>query len=200
MPPRRSPAPVQEGQGEEAPSCEREVGGSPQMVDPVNLELGSRARAPVANVAQSDNFSVSQMNTLQKMIVDAMAAAEAVRASASSLRPQQPPAGIVFSFSDATACSSGGFFGGGASASSAQDAEARALAEQALITAKSATAPTTSCLVKDFRAYDALLTDYMSKRQCVRALERDDVEREKNYFGISLAVRKSEQKILFLAL
>eukprot|EP00961_Rhodomonas_salina_P241498 3262785-Rhodomonas_salina.1 len=40
----------------------------------------------------------------------------------------------------------------------------------------------------------------MSKRQCVRALECDDVEREKNYFGILLAVRKSEQKILFLAL
>eukprot|EP00961_Rhodomonas_salina_P279852 3780508-Rhodomonas_salina.1 len=40
----------------------------------------------------------------------------------------------------------------------------------------------------------------MSKRQCVRTLERDDVEREKNYFGVSLAVRKSEQQILFLAL
>eukprot|EP00961_Rhodomonas_salina_P026674 360397-Rhodomonas_salina.1 len=40
----------------------------------------------------------------------------------------------------------------------------------------------------------------MSKRQCVRPMERDDVERDKKYFGISHAVRNSEQKILFLAL
>eukprot|EP00961_Rhodomonas_salina_P064636 869791-Rhodomonas_salina.2 len=78
MMPRRSPAP-REGQGEEAQSGEGELRlrGSPQMVDPVNLDRGSRAPAPAAHAAQSDNFSVSQMNTFQKMIVDAMAAAEA---------------------------------------------------------------------------------------------------------------------------
>eukprot|EP00961_Rhodomonas_salina_P052925 709660-Rhodomonas_salina.1 len=85
------------------------------------------------------------------MIINAMAAAEAARASASSLHPEQPSARSFPSFSDAVARSSGGIFGRGAPASSAQDAEARALAEQALITAKSATVPTTSCLLKDFR-------------------------------------------------
>eukprot|EP00961_Rhodomonas_salina_P002216 30667-Rhodomonas_salina.1 len=130
------------------------------MVDPVNLDRGSRVSAPAAQAAQSNNFSVSQMNTLQKMIVEAMAAAEAAQASASSHHPEQPQAGIFSSSSGAAAHPSGGFFSGGASASSAQDAEARALAEQALITAKSATVPTTSSLLKDFRSYDALLKDY----------------------------------------